>query len=382
MPTSQQISHGIAHSQELSRIHIENLAAGRPPGRGITANEKTSSADIRAGFEDALLMQMGIGPVRPHPLAEGFNEQPLSGYARVLGEQVFAARRDTTERPRGAVVTAGLNTGDFKNALASTAKRLTVARYQNYGEHLAIVSDEQVPNFHTQTFPGADLDMGMPLIGENGEMMLNRVVDVAGQTAKISTYGFRLMVGRELVINDQVGLLARMFAAVGAAAAMREGMMVSTVLESTANLADGAPMFGASNTVASALSATTLDDAVKLLRLQPTAAGNLANNRLGFVVVAAGLELAAKKLLADAALDGIVRVVCLPWLPTGRWYAMASPKESPVIARLILKGAETPIIVGPSLPKPGQVVDGVVLTAAADLGVVALGRIGIVKGGV
>ena len=117
---------------------------------------------------------------------------------------------------------------------------------------------------------------------------------------------------------------------------------------------------------------------MKALRLQPSAAGNLANLPAFAIAVAAGLELTARTLLTLGGMNE-VKVVCLPWLADGRWYLFADPAKAPVVGRLVLPGTKAPITVGP-VPNPRNY-DGVLLKATADLGVVACGRIGVVRGG-
>jgi hypothetical protein len=72
----------------------------------------------------------------------------------------------------------------------------------------------------------------------------------------------------------------------------------------------------------------------------------------------------------------------MPWLASGRWYALADPRLAPVVAFLHLRGSAPdapPVRVEPA--KTAINVDGVAIRASADLGVAIVGRVGAVRGG-
>ena len=341
-----------------------------------------SQRDTHEAIVDALAMRLGVAPARPHPKAQEYVDQPLSGLAMLHGAVAQAQRGDTRPHPDMAVLGYGIGTSDFKNALGTGASRLAALRYEASADHLQICANLEVVDFKMIEFPGADVGLDLSLkTGEGGEARAAQVVQVAGQIAKLESYDRIIGVSRNTIINDDVGLLANVFAAIGTAAATNEAKMVSDLMEANQTLADGQAMFIAANIVAQTLSATSLDVAMKALRLQTTAAGNLANLKAAVLVVAAGLELSAKTLLKSAGMDD-VKVICLPWLADGRWYLFADPKVAPVIGRLILRGTKDPIYVSPLGTKIRFEFDGVLTRANAYLGVVALNRVGVVRGGV
>jgi hypothetical protein len=334
--------------------------------------------DAATAFQDAINTRWGNAPTRPHPKVEGFLDRPMSAFATFCGEAAMASRADHSPRPAVAVMGQGIGTSDFKNALASGARRLAAIRYQQFGEHLAFCADQEIDSFQTINFPGVDVGLDLDKEGDGAEIKGVRVIEVAGQTQQLTSYAKILRVSRNAIINDDIGVMGNFFSAIGSAAGYNEAKIISAMLEANPTLADGAAMFGASNTVASALSAANLDLAMKALRQQPTAAGNVANLRAFGLIVAPGLELTARTILKLAGLEAMP-VGCLPGLADGRWYLLADPKVAPVIGRLILRGTKEPIVVG-QLKGQSQF-DGVVLKAIADLGIVALGRVGIVRGG-
>lgn len=339
-----------------------------------------NTRDALDALPDALAERWGNKPRLAHPLAQDLLETPLSRVALACGEATYVARGGRPSHVKDiAVMGLGMGSSDFKNAISNAARKLAVARYDAFAEHLLLCADQEVRNFHPVDFPGADVDLNLEVVEERMPRKQMRFVDVAGQTGQLATYAREILISREVIVNDDVQMLGGTFGAIGAAAARIEAQMVANLLEANLTLADGQPMFGSENIVASALNATSLDAAMAALRTQTTPAGNLANHRAHVLTVAAGLELSARTLLHSAGLD--LPVVCLPWLAAGRWYLQASPTIAPVVGRLLLAGNPTgrSIIVGSGKTPPN--VDGFVLAAAADLGVVALGRVGIVRGG-
>jgi hypothetical protein len=223
-----------------------------------------------------------------------------------------------------------------------------------------------------------DLELG----GEFSEATAVAITSVSGLEGRLQTFRRRLDVSRQVFKNDDVNLLKRIATELGFAASRVESNLATMLLESNPTMGDGLPMFGDSNIIAAALSGTSFDAALKLLRLQLTPAGNVANNRAAVLAVSAGLELTARSFLHLAGFDE-VRVVVLPALPDGRWYVLASPLLSPAIGRLALSGPHAattaPITIGPA--RTPAAFDGLSFKAISDLGTVALNRVGCVKGG-
>lgn len=148
-------------------------------------------------------------------------------------------------------------------------------------------------------------------------------------------------------------------------------------------LGDGESLFHVDhgNLIAAALDETNLFAALAALRDQLTPAGITADLDAKFVVCASGLEGLARKLLHVAGLDEIT-VIAAAGLPAGRWFVFADPVQSPVIALLHLEGANGGLLVGPAKRKNDASTDGVLLGLRHDAGVVAVGRVGCVRGGV
>jgi hypothetical protein len=264
--------------------------------------------------------------------------------------------------------------------------------YQDAAEHLSFCRSLPAPNFAPQEFVGADADLSLDAIPEGSEFKAVRIkVDGQRESASLATFGKNVVISRPTIANDDLDSLTNFFAGLGAAASRKEAQMVYSLLESNATLADGESMFHADhgNIVATAFGEAALGDAIRALRQQPTKAGNLANLRPAVLLVSADIEFVARKIVHEsgmatavvAAPHRPVEVVGSAWLPTGRFYLFASPSVAPVVGRLFLKDSgDTSIIVGPGR-KPENF-DGQVLAVRADLAVLPLGRVGVIRGGV
>lgn len=338
--------------------------------------------DVLAAHEDAISASFGNPPLRPHPNADAYGDRPLSDFAEAMGRMEFSRRNINEERSRPIAMSAGMVTKDFGNVIGAAAHKLAQLRYTQMADHLAICADQVVPNFLAVNFPSMDVDLNLAKTGEGGETLLSKVVVVGGQTAQLDRYARTLFVSRQAIINDDTHGIGVLFSALGTSAGVNEAKLVCATLEGNPTLSDGQAMFVASNIVAQVLSASALEAALKALRLQQTAAGNVANLSAAVIAVSAGLELTATQLLKSAGMENRIRVVVLPWLADGRWYVFADPRIAPVLGRLVLKNSVAPITVGPVVNGETFKSDGIGFLAVACLGIVPLGRIGIVKGGV
>ncbi|MHB1427754.1 MAG: phage major capsid protein [Rhodocyclaceae bacterium] len=336
--------------------------------------------DHQAALRDAILIRAGdLCPNSHscHPLAASFAERD-ENILRGLAESCCppAAGRSSP----GAALASGLTSSDFKVALASAFNVVTVRAFEAHAGHLKITTPVDVANFRQHEFTSVDIDFSLTEVNELSELTaVSSINEAAGLPAQVKSYGRNLLLSRQLIINDNVGLAAGLFRQIGAAAARHEAAMVYSLIESNPTLADDMPMFHGDhgNVQASALDESSLGAAMGKLRLMQTPLMEPVNLAAAVLVVAPDLELGAIKLAHQCNLN--LAIVCSVWLPPGRWYLGASPELSPYVGILRLRGSESGVRVGPSRKKFER--DGVPLGVRLDTGVVALGRIGIVKGG-
>ncbi len=337
--------------------------------------------DRKDALADALKLRAGViskASLATHPAAARFSEENvLSALAETCA--VLALKRAFPTS--GAAFGAGLGTGDFQAILSDVMRAATIQRLTAHAHHRPLCSINELPNFMPTNFPTADFDLSLNEPGDMGEYGEDvSVVSGAGLTANIRSFGKNIVISRQAIRNDDVGLISGLFSNVGAAAARHEAALVYSLIEGNPTLGDGELMFHVDhgNIEAAALDATSLGSAMARLRNMLTPAGVLADLDAVHLVVAPELELAALKLVKDAGAQ--IKVVASTWLATARWYLMADPTQSPVIGLLHLKGSRGGVIVGPRNADIQR--EGVDLGVRFDVGVVAKGRVGIVRGGV
>ena len=324
---------------------------------------------------DAIAMGAGATVNRPHPLAR---ELTLRKIAYACGASVRKPQPYQTEM---SIAASGMGSPEFSRLMADGVSSVTVQSYRNQSEHLAIASLFDVPNFFPSQIPALDSDLALEPLAAQAEIKQG-VVTMAGgaQDVTLTTFARAITIHRADIINDNQGGIGRVFAELGASAGRIEARLMADALEANPTLDDGLAVFDAaySNVVAEVFAWPALVSATTLLRTQLTQAGQRADLKAKFLVVAPELELPAQSAVTNAGLD--IKVLSLANLPTGRWFVLADPTTCPVVGVLRLAGAKTPVRVEQT--KRPLHVDGACVKVTADLGACLLRRTGIVRGGV
>ncbi|SMB28616.1 protein of unknown function [Sterolibacterium denitrificans] len=328
---------------------------------------------------DAIGVRAGvISPAAAHPKAiELLDDRQNNKLLPMLAAGCVARMPNASER------TSGFGTKDFGNTLANVFKSVTLRKRVGLLDHRLICDMRELPDFREHTFPNLDTDIHLDEKSEGGETSSDvSLSDQVGLKAGLASYTKRIFISRQVLVDDDVELIAGLAANVGAAAARREAEKVYALLEGNPVLDDGEYMFhaGMGNIVGSAFSENALGSAMAALRNQITPAGAIANLGTKNLVVASDLEFAARKLIHESGLGNTVYVVVSPWLANGRWYLTADPNLSPAVGLMHLEGSGGNVFVG-YIAHDKQRRDGVLLAVAFDFGTVALGRVGIVRGG-
>lgn len=337
--------------------------------------------DFMQAHRDAALIRAGLltasDPIC-HPEAghlASSSEKLLSAMGK------WAADVDTQTRAPGYAgrrPSAGWGTTDFGNSLADILRAATFARMTSHMDHVAVCQPVIVKNFLNHTFPLAEIESGLGLPNELGEFEESGLADTPGLSGQLRTFGRNVMVSRQLLLSDDIGLIAGAFANFGASAARSEARMAYGLLDENPVLGDGEEMisFDHGNIQPSSLHSSSLSGAMGMLRDMPDSFGEKSDLPAAVLLVHGGLELTARKLVHESGLT--LRVVVTPFLSVGRWYLLPSPEVSPVIGLLRLEGAKGPVRIEPK--SDDTVRDGSLMGVRADLGVVAMGRT-VIRGG-
>lgn len=337
--------------------------------------------DRHDALQDAMLVRAGARALNSpglHPEAAAFvasGENLLKGLALSYGLPGHGGLSTP-----GAVLARGLSTGDFKQALASTLRAVTVQRLTEHAGHRQFCKAIELRDFKQTEFPSVDTDFALLEERDLAEFHCDiGLSTAAGLSAQIRSFGRNVAISRHVIINDDVELVSGIFANAGASASRLEAGLAYALLESNPTLGDAMPMFsaGLGNIEASALDETALGSAMSKLRTMLTPASAQANLPGAFLIVAPGLELVASKLVHQCNLE--LTVITSAWLPAGRWYLAADPAMAPAVGLLHVRGSKGGLVIGPRQNDPDD--DGVAIGVRFDVGVVALGRVGMVKGG-
>lgn len=339
-----------------------------------------TASDIRDAAPDYLASRFGATNINPHPTAEHLADLnvTLAEMAIVFGAREAARRRVSMSRVQA--ISAGISTSDFADVLTNSIRRIVETTYDLETDHRRIAAPVEAKNFNEVSFPHFDLDADLPEILENAEFR-NRVTvsSHGGESASVLSYGALIGISRKAIINDDVQLIETVFRQLAASAARLEAEKVYSVLEDNPTLADGSALFTGDNLLASAaFSKAKLGEVFAKLRRQTGAAGAITNNRPSYLLVPPEQEVAALSVVAELSNNRPpVAVIASPWVASANWYLMADPQRSPVIGLMRLAGSTRSVHVGRGSAKLGAEI--VPIKTAADFGVTALSRIGVVK---
>ncbi|TVT61098.1 MAG: hypothetical protein FHK80_00810 [Azoarcus sp. PHD] len=338
--------------------------------------EQFQPAEIIAAAPDAIAMALGENVRNAHPLAQDMAGAPLSSLAAAI------ERKNT--RPGSQVRAASLGTWDFTNALAAGVQGIITRRFEAAAGHRRFCGETEVLDFKRVDMPELDIADELPIAFELGEIPnevqglteLNLRIDGCIRNARVVTFARRLGVSWQVVKNDQIGLIADLIRLLGNSAARTEAGLLYRELELNPALDDGLPVFiDGANWIKSPLSETSLGAGVAAMRTFQTISGNNADLAAAHLLVAADLEVAARKLVHESGLP--IEITATAQLATGHWYLFSDPEIHPACTTLKLRGAAQPV-----RAEAGKkfYLDGTYITARADLGAVVRGRMGIVRG--
>ena len=269
-----------------------------------------------------------------------------------------------------------LTVSDFVDALAGgLSKPLTAAYIGASAESGMVLYDMPAQNFQPTALPIVDVG---ELSGPDGPLSLAPLVNAAATTTgRPFTWSAQVSVARQVLVNDDIGLLTALVASFGVAAASIDDQRVAAVLQANAALGDGVALFASAkgnDLTTTSLNVAGLNDGFEALRVMATPAGRRANLPAAVLLVPPSEIATAKVLLA--ALDGPPKLASNAWLPSGSRYLFASPTLAPTLVRLRLTRSKA----GPSVERVNiPDYDGFGLRVLHDVGIVASNRVGVVR---
>lgn len=277
--------------------------------------------------------------------------EPAPEVRQYLGESLLDMARGSLSR--AGVSTRGMTpdetftraaehtTSDFPNLVSNAMNKTALASYQAAASPLKTLGRQRsLSNFKTATSIRLG-EMGrLEELTESGEITATSRAE-NGETMKLATYARGLSVSRQLLIDDDLGMLGDMTAAFGEAAAQTEADILVDLITSNPNLSDGTAVFDASRGniagAGAAPSEATLSTVRKAMRATKGLDGKtLVNVVPKYLLVGPELETDAEKLLAAiyaATTDDVnvfgskLSLLVEPRISDASWYVFADPSR-------------------------------------------------------
>jgi len=369
------------------RLNVERKApvhAGHPARIEVT---RDSGESLVRAYHAELERRAGIttAPTDEGKAAYGLTcLEMCRGYLQSRGVNTLGMSKNEV------VQRAFHSTSDFPNLFANVANKTLLAAYaeepQTWGP---LARQRNLPDFKSVT----DLQIAGQIVPEKilegGEYKSGTLTE-GKATWNLATYGKRIAVTRQAIINDDLDSLSRVPELLGRGCRLLESNMVWDLLTTGASGAtvslDGQALFAAghNNTITGATSVIGIAgmDAAKVkLRKQTDLAGNRLNLAPAFLVVPPELETTALQFLfptgyAPTSLTGSsgpnpfaggVQLIVEPRLSddsTAYWYLTSSPNRVEMITYGYLAGEAGPTITTTEKRDP----DGVELLVRMDFG--------------
>ncbi len=295
---------------------------------------------VRQRREEALHIRMSGG--EPKPEVRQYMGESMLDMAR---ESLAAAGVSTRGMSPDDVFTrAGEHTSsDFPLIVSNAAHKSAMASYKAAESPLKRLGRQRsLSNFKTSTAIRAGELGRLEELPESGEFTHTTRAE-NGESMKLSTYGRALNVGRNLLINDDLGLLGDMTSAFGEAAAQTEADILLALVTGNPDMSDGTPVFdatrgnvaGTGTSLGDATDRAALEEARKAMRgYKGLDSKTLINVQPKYLLVGPELEAAAERLLAsiypattdDANVFGSKLTLLVEPRMTGEdWFVFADP---------------------------------------------------------
>tara|TARA_R110002074_G_scaffold216620_4_gene386661 strand:- start:6736 stop:8511 length:1776 start_codon:yes stop_codon:yes gene_type:complete len=244
-------------------------------------------------------------------------------------------------------------TSDFPLTVSNAMGKVALDTYRAAESPLkALCRQRTLPNFKDSTSIRLG-EMGrLEELAESGEITHTSRAE-NGETMRLKTFARGVTVSRKLMIDDDLGLLGDMTAALGEAAAQTEADILVDLLTGNPDLSDGTAVFDASRDNIGTASAPDVDALTEARLAMRTRKGLDGKTIIAaaprYVLVGADLETEAERVLASIQpsttgdvnpFGGKLTLLVEPRLPAGTWYVFADPARLAAMQYAYLSSAQ------------------------------------------
>jgi hypothetical protein len=286
-----------------------------------------------------------------------FVEQSQGIKLRGMGKMELASRLlglDTGLRSG-----AGMSTSDFPAVLANVISKRLRSAYEVAPQHWKrLARQNNAPDFKTRAIVQLSNLPNLKPIKEGGEYTHAALADSKEQFA-LATYGRKVLLTRQALINDDLGAFDRLPMLLGRAAAETEASLFWAIILANAAMGDNVAMFHATHgnlaAAGAAIAIASLNEGRTAMRKQKGLANKAAdaeplNLSPAFLVVSPDKETEAQQFLATTLYPqqnsqvnpfaGSLLQITEARLSGNAWYLFADPAVIDTIEYAYLEGEE------------------------------------------
>jgi hypothetical protein len=357
-----------------SRKHGDMIITPRPTSVGGSGAEVMGVAlALTAGVKEEVLLKSTRPEVMEaarHPHLRGFSyhglvRNALAAAGEHVGGRINEVHVKRAFAPHGQMFAGGPSTSSIPDVLSNIAGKVLLGSYMMApSPWRTFAAVRSVANFKTHTGVRPTFTVPMEKVPPGGEIKHGTIGDET-ISYNVDTYASQLDVDRQNIIDDDTGALMDALQGLARGAARKLNDLVATAI-----LANAGSFWATANNnyfegAGTALSATSLGDAVELLRKMKDAEGNLLDLEPAVLLVPADLEVTARGLLESIELlrtttdglptgnifRGLAQLAVDPRLgdssfsgsSTTAWYLFSSPSNAAVVVAF-LDGQQVPTL--------------------------------------
>lgn len=226
-----------------ARKQVEDIVAQRQnfgPGYQVVSVGRTEKESFRAAVQDSLLLRCGTKLEKPAPGADELQGMTLREIAR---EMVIRSGQRAGGDIR-TIVGRALTTTDMPQLLVETSRRTLMEAYEQAPETWRDWCETgTATDFKAGKALGLEGDVALKKIPEYGEYTDGRLAENA-EEYRVETFGRKLVISRQAIINDDLGALADMPRMYGEACAALVGdVAYAALIDAALKMGDGKPLF-------------------------------------------------------------------------------------------------------------------------------------------